>query len=86
VVNIFFVDFKLSPRFECSMLSSGLFPGVCSLNVNVSGTLSVSSSVHQSIRSTSYLLAYEDGTDRVFRNVGIKPLAYRIKLLSPNDL
>jgi hypothetical protein len=30
------LDFKLSPCFECRMLSSGLFPGVCSLNANVS--------------------------------------------------
>jgi hypothetical protein len=29
-------DFKLSPCSECRMLSSGLFPGVCSLNANVS--------------------------------------------------
>jgi hypothetical protein len=28
--------FKLSPCFECRMLSSGLFPGVCSLNAYVS--------------------------------------------------
>jgi hypothetical protein len=30
------LDFKLSPCFECLMLSSGLFPGVCNLNANVS--------------------------------------------------
>jgi hypothetical protein len=31
-----FLDFKLSPFLECHMLSSGLFPDVCSLNTNVS--------------------------------------------------
>jgi hypothetical protein len=30
------LDFKLSLCFECRLLSSGLFPGVCSLNANVS--------------------------------------------------
>jgi hypothetical protein len=30
------LDFKLSLCFECRMLSFGLFPGVCSLNANVS--------------------------------------------------
>jgi hypothetical protein len=39
----------------CHIVSYGLFPGVCSLNANVSG--------HSR-------LAYEDGTERVFRNVG----------------
>jgi hypothetical protein len=34
--TICLLDFKLSPCFECRMLSSGLFPGVCSLNANVS--------------------------------------------------
>jgi hypothetical protein len=29
------LDFKLSPHFECHVLSSGLFSGVCSLNANV---------------------------------------------------
>jgi hypothetical protein len=29
-------DFKLSPRSECRMLSSGWFPGVCSLKADVS--------------------------------------------------
>jgi hypothetical protein len=30
------LDFKLPPCFECRMLSSGLFPGACNLNANVS--------------------------------------------------
>jgi hypothetical protein len=29
-------DFKLSLCFECRMLSSGLFPGVCDVNTNFS--------------------------------------------------
>jgi hypothetical protein len=58
-------DFKLSPCSECCMLSCGRFTGVCGLNANVSEH-SVYSYVY-----TSYLLAYEDGTDSVFRNVGI---------------
>jgi hypothetical protein len=45
------------------MLSSGLFTGVCSLSVSI-----VEHSV--GMKYTSYLLAYEDGTDRVFQNVG----------------
>jgi hypothetical protein len=30
------LDSKLSPCFERRMFSSGLFPGICSLNANVS--------------------------------------------------
>jgi hypothetical protein len=30
------LDFKLSPYFECRIFAFGLFPGVCSLNANVS--------------------------------------------------
>jgi hypothetical protein len=56
------LDFKLSPFFECQMLFSGLFLGVCSLNATVS---------EHPVCSISYLLACEDGTNRVFRNVGI---------------
>jgi hypothetical protein len=29
------LDFKILPCFECRMLSSGLFPSVCSLNTSV---------------------------------------------------
>jgi hypothetical protein len=32
----FILDFKVSRCFECHMLSFGFFPGVCSLNANVS--------------------------------------------------
>jgi hypothetical protein len=56
LIHVYRLDFKLSPCSECRMLSSGLLTGDCSLNSNVSGR---------------YLLAYEDGTDGVFRNVGI---------------
>jgi hypothetical protein len=35
-MKILIPDFKLSPPFECRTLSSGLFPGVCSLNAKVS--------------------------------------------------
>jgi hypothetical protein len=111
------LDFKLSPCFECRIFSFGLFPGVGSLNANVSEhsvcsnfightpshtlthglfvdrclhnlfslpapTPTTSSRGTQAIFRTfsrtiphflnrchiSYLLAYEDGTDRVFRN------------------
>jgi hypothetical protein len=64
----------------CRMLSSGLFPVVCSLNANISehclfhlyiaGYFS-SQTFHIHIAVTSCLLAYEDGTDRVFRNADI---------------
>jgi hypothetical protein len=36
VDNIQILDFKLSLSSDCSMLSAGLFPAVCSLNANVS--------------------------------------------------
>jgi hypothetical protein len=36
VMNFQVLDFKLLSCSECCMFSSGLFPGVCSLNANVS--------------------------------------------------
>jgi hypothetical protein len=111
-----FLDFKISPCFECRMLPSGLFPGVCSINADVSEhsvcsifigeqvsmsrngrwpsysfsivncillwtTSMDSTTIYSSQRKRWrrpisitghwYLLAYEDGTDTVFRNVGI---------------
>jgi hypothetical protein len=36
VCKLILVDFKLSPFFECCILSSEWFTGVCSLNANVS--------------------------------------------------
>jgi hypothetical protein len=48
------LDFKLSPCFECRMFSSGLFPGVCSLNANVS---------EQSVCSIFIDGRYESGTE-----------------------
>jgi hypothetical protein len=32
----FIFDFTLSPCFDCRMISSGLFSGICSFNANVS--------------------------------------------------
>jgi hypothetical protein len=60
------LDFRLSPCFECLILSFGLFPGVCSLNANVS-----EHSVCSIFVPTKYRIAYEDETERVFRNVDI---------------
>jgi hypothetical protein len=43
------LDFKLSPYCECCVLSSGLFPGVCSLNFSVlehSVSSSLASRIH----------------------------------------
>jgi hypothetical protein len=36
VTVLYFRDFKLPSCFKFHVLSSGLFPGVCSLNANVS--------------------------------------------------
>jgi hypothetical protein len=35
IIKIYILDFKLSPCFECRVLSSGLFPGVCSLTLSL---------------------------------------------------
>jgi hypothetical protein len=48
-------------QIACRMLYSGLFTSVCSLNANISEHLVCS----------IFIGAYEDGTDIVFRNVGI---------------
>jgi hypothetical protein len=65
------IGFKDTKNIKTSrMLSSGLFPGICSLNANVSEHCLFH--LHRRVDiPSSYLLAYEDGTDRVFRNVGI---------------
>jgi hypothetical protein len=68
------LDFKLSPGFKCRMFSFGLFPDVCILNTNFSEHSVCSIFVGGSVRSVSHFvrLAYEDGTYRVFRNIGIQ--------------
>jgi hypothetical protein len=55
------LDFKISPCSWCCMFSFGWFPGVCFLYIDVSELF---------IRSI-FIGAYEDGTDKEFRNVGI---------------
>ena len=60
-----FLDFKLSPCSECCLFSFGWFPGVWFIYADVSE--------HSicSIFKSRCEDAFEDGTDRVFRNVGI---------------
>jgi len=68
-----FLDFKLSPCSECSMLSSGQFPGIRILHVDVSEHSVSSVFIYSKILKLihpSYQFAYEDGKYRVFRNVG----------------
>jgi hypothetical protein len=66
VDEMWILDFKLSPCFICDMFSFGYFPGVWVLIADVSehsvGSIFMGRSIHRP--------AYEDGTDRVFRNVG----------------
>jgi hypothetical protein len=52
------------------MFSFGLFSGVWSLIANVSEHSVCSIFIGEWVLRTSNPLAYEDGTDRVFRNVG----------------
>jgi hypothetical protein len=52
---------KFKQQTPCHMLSSGWFPGICSLNANVS---------EHSV-PLSQASRYKDGTDSVFWNVGI---------------
>jgi hypothetical protein len=66
-------DLKLSPCFECHMLSSRLFHSVFNLNANV-----LEHSVC-SIFIGEYLLTYEDGTHRVFET-----LAFKLQMLGNN--
>jgi hypothetical protein len=47
------LDFKLSPCFVCRMFSFGLFPGVCSLNANVSEHSVCSIFIGESVRSVT---------------------------------
>jgi hypothetical protein len=44
--QLFVPDYKLLPCFECLMLSSGLFPGVCNLSANVSEHSEVHTHTH----------------------------------------
>jgi hypothetical protein len=64
---------------EIQMLSAGLFPGICSLIANISEH-SCLFCLHRQVgmkcdflncSHTSYVPAYGDGMDSVFRNVGI---------------
>jgi hypothetical protein len=50
----------------CCVLSCGWFKGICSLNANI-----LEHPVCSIFIGKYYLLAYEDGTDSVFQNVGI---------------
>jgi len=59
------LDFKLLPCTECCMLSFGWFPGIWNVYADVS-----EHSVCSNFIGT-HLPAYEAGTDRVFRNIGI---------------
>ena len=65
-LKIFFY-FKHSPCSECCILPFVWFPDVWILCVDVSGTLSVPSQ-----QAVSAYTSYEDGTDRLFRNVDTK--------------
>jgi hypothetical protein len=66
-----FLYFNLSPHSECHMLSSGLFPDVCSLNANVSEHFVCSIFIG---RYSSYPLTYEDGT------VGSETLTFKLQM------
>ena len=71
--NIFFPDFKLSPcvlYVVCFLLGNSLVSEFYMLTVR--NTLSVQSSQAGRCRVILHLLAYEDGTDSVFQNVGIQ--------------
>ena len=65
------LDFKLSPSFESCLYSFGYFPGVWLWFADVSehSICSIFKGWMWSMKYTSYP-AFEDGTDRVFRNVG----------------
>jgi hypothetical protein len=47
------LDFRLSPCFECRIFAFGLFPGVCSLNANVSEHFVRSIFIGEYVRSDS---------------------------------
>ena len=74
LTNIFTLDFNLSPCSECCMLSSGQFPDFLILYANVSepNIFPYKYPNILNLSHSSYLPAYKEGTDRVFRNVGIQ--------------
>jgi hypothetical protein len=70
-IFIIFLDFKLSPCLEYSMSSFGWFHGVWFIIADVSEHSIYSVFIGRKFEVNHFEpSAYEDGTDRVFRNVG----------------